>query len=160
MINWYFIPSDDYTEEMLNLHQEELLSLKKHYEDHRELFEGVTRWQDSWTLFLQLEVSTFCCCCEEYEFKSLISVCFVYIVTSPYICHHAEPHPSLFHWLMSFRCVSQVTVFVKTWLNSPQKKATDPSRFNNRGGNLLKEEKQRADLQKSLPKVRLSSVFY
>ena len=37
----------------------------------------------------------------------------------------------------------------------PQKKATDPSRFNNRGGNLLKEEKQRADLQKSLPKVRL-----
>ncbi|TRY65163.1 hypothetical protein DNTS_002041 [Danionella cerebrum] len=33
-----------------------------------------------------------------------------------------------------------------------EKKATDPSRFNNRGGNLLKEEKQRADLQKSLPK--------
>uniref|UniRef100_A0A674B3R8 Protein regulator of cytokinesis 1 n=1 Tax=Salmo trutta TaxID=8032 RepID=A0A674B3R8_SALTR len=82
---------DDYTEEMLNLHQEELLSLKKHYEDHRELFEGVTRWQDSWTLFLQLE-----------------------------------------------------------------KKATDPSRFNNRGGNLLKEEKQRADLQKSLPKLEKS----
>lgn len=35
-----------------------------------------------------------------------------------------------------------------------QKKANDPSRFNNRGGNLLKEEKQRTDLQKSLPKVR------
>lgn len=34
-----------------------------------------------------------------------------------------------------------------------EKKATDPSRFNNRGGNLLKEEKQRADLQKSLPKL-------
>ncbi|XP_024296443.2 protein regulator of cytokinesis 1 isoform X1 [Oncorhynchus tshawytscha] len=82
---------DDYTEEMLNLHQEELLSLKKHYEDHRELFEGVARWQDSWTLFLQLE-----------------------------------------------------------------KKATDPSRFNNRGGNLLKEEKQRAELQKSLPKLEKS----
>ncbi|CAB1331844.1 unnamed protein product, partial [Coregonus sp. 'balchen'] len=89
---------DDYTEEMLNLHEAELLSLRKHYEDHRELFEGVTRWQDSWTLFLQLE----------------------------------------------------------TWLNSPQKKATDPSRFNNRGGNLLKEEKQRADLQKSLPKLEKS----
>jgi len=36
-----------------------------------------------------------------------------------------------------------------------QKKANDPARFNNRGGNLLKEEKQRADLQKSLPKVRI-----
>nr|XP_046199340.1 protein regulator of cytokinesis 1-like isoform X1 [Oncorhynchus gorbuscha] len=81
----------DYTVELLNLHEAELLSLKTHYEDHRELFEGVTRWQDSWTLFLQLE-----------------------------------------------------------------KKVTDPSRFNNRGGNLLKEEKQRADLQKSLPKLEKS----
>uniref|UniRef100_A0A8C2BM34 Protein regulator of cytokinesis 1a n=1 Tax=Cyprinus carpio TaxID=7962 RepID=A0A8C2BM34_CYPCA len=36
------------------------------------------------------------------------------------------------------------------------KKATDPSRFNNRGGNLLKEEKQRVDLQKSLPKLEKS----
>ncbi|XP_063053098.1 protein regulator of cytokinesis 1a isoform X2 [Engraulis encrasicolus] len=37
-----------------------------------------------------------------------------------------------------------------------EKKATDPGRFNNRGGNLLKEEKQRADLQKSLPKLEKS----
>uniref|UniRef100_A0A4W5KIW3 Protein regulator of cytokinesis 1 n=1 Tax=Hucho hucho TaxID=62062 RepID=A0A4W5KIW3_9TELE len=81
----------DYTVELLNLHEAELLSLKKHYEGHGELFEGVTRWQESWTLFLQLE-----------------------------------------------------------------KKATDPSRFNNRGGNLLKEEKRRADLQKSLPKLEKS----
>lgn len=35
-----------------------------------------------------------------------------------------------------------------------QKKATDPTRFANRGGNLLKEQKQRSDLQKHLPKVR------
>lgn len=34
-----------------------------------------------------------------------------------------------------------------------QRKATDPSRYTNRGGNLLKEEKQRAKLQKMLPKV-------
>ncbi|XP_066525953.1 protein regulator of cytokinesis 1a isoform X2 [Hoplias malabaricus] len=34
-----------------------------------------------------------------------------------------------------------------------EKKATDPSRFNNRGGNLLREEKQRTELQKSLPKL-------
>lgn len=37
----------------------------------------------------------------------------------------------------------------------PQKKANDPTRFTNRGGNLLKEEKQRSELHKSLPKVRL-----
>lgn len=48
---------------------------------------------------------------------------------------------------------------VSTWSNNwtlyqeLEKKATDPSRFNNRGGNLLKEEKQRVDLQKSLPKL-------
>ena len=35
-----------------------------------------------------------------------------------------------------------------------QKKATDPTRFTNRGGNLLKEEKQRSDLHKNLPKVK------
>lgn len=35
-----------------------------------------------------------------------------------------------------------------------QKKATDPARFTNRGGNLLKEEKQRSELHKSLPKVK------
>ncbi|XP_062859828.1 protein regulator of cytokinesis 1a isoform X2 [Trichomycterus rosablanca] len=37
-----------------------------------------------------------------------------------------------------------------------EKKANDPSRFHNRGGNLLREEKQRADLQKSLPKLEKS----
>lgn len=85
-----FLPyyDDHLTEELLNLHEAEVLRLKTHYEGHQELFEGVTRWQESWTLLLELE-----------------------------------------------------------------KKATDPSRFNNRGGNLLKEEKQRADLQKSLPKL-------
>lgn len=35
-----------------------------------------------------------------------------------------------------------------------QKKANDPTRFTNRGGNLLKEEKQRSELQKHLPKVK------
>lgn len=34
-----------------------------------------------------------------------------------------------------------------------QSKATDPGRFTNRGGNLLKEEKQRAKLQKTLSRV-------
>ncbi|XP_006628898.1 protein regulator of cytokinesis 1b isoform X3 [Lepisosteus oculatus] len=79
---------DDYTEDLLSLHDAEILRVKQHYEDHKELFEGVDKWQETWSLYLELE-----------------------------------------------------------------KKATDPSRFTNRGGNLLKEEKQRADLQKSLPKL-------
>ncbi|KAM6936960.1 protein regulator of cytokinesis 1-like [Xenentodon cancila] len=82
---------EDFTEELLNLHEAEVSCLKKYYEDHKELFEGITKWQDNWTLFLELD-----------------------------------------------------------------KKASDPSRFNNRGGNLLKEEKQRTDLQKSLPKLEKS----
>ncbi|XP_048886568.1 protein regulator of cytokinesis 1b isoform X2 [Brienomyrus brachyistius] len=85
-----FVPyyDDDFTEELLNLHESEVQRLKQHHQEHQELFEGVQRWEDSWRLYLDLE-----------------------------------------------------------------RKATDPSRFTNRGGNLLKEEKQRADLHKSLPKL-------
>ncbi|XP_072527481.1 protein regulator of cytokinesis 1b [Salminus brasiliensis] len=85
-----FVPfyDDNFSEELLSLHDAEIMRLKQHYEDHKELFEGVHKWEESWRLFLELE-----------------------------------------------------------------KKATDPSRFTNRGGNLLKEEKQRTDLLKSLPKL-------
>lgn len=82
---------EDFSEELLNLHEAEIKNLKTYFEDHKELFEGVTKWQNNWTLYIELD-----------------------------------------------------------------NKATDPSRFNNRGGNLLKEEKQRSDLQKSLPKLEKS----
>ncbi|XP_029960739.1 protein regulator of cytokinesis 1b isoform X2 [Salarias fasciatus] len=80
--------SEDFTEELLSLHDAEILRLNQHFEDHKVLFEGVHRWEESWRLFQELE-----------------------------------------------------------------KKATDPARFTNRGGNLLKEEKQRSELQRSLPKL-------
>ncbi|XP_017567081.1 protein regulator of cytokinesis 1b isoform X2 [Pygocentrus nattereri] len=85
-----FVPyyDDNFNEDLLSLHDAEILQLKQHYEDHKELFEGVHKWEESWRLFLELE-----------------------------------------------------------------RRATDPSRFTNRGGNLLKEEKQRSDLLKSLPKL-------
>lgn len=35
----------------------EIQRLKQHYEDHRELFDGVQQWEESWRLFLELEVS-------------------------------------------------------------------------------------------------------
>ncbi|XP_059208945.1 protein regulator of cytokinesis 1b isoform X1 [Centropristis striata] len=80
--------SEDFTEELLSLHDAEIQRLKQHYEDHKELFDGVHQWEESWRLYLELE-----------------------------------------------------------------KKANDPTRFTNRGGNLLKEEKQRSELHKSLPKL-------
>ncbi|KAM3877324.1 protein regulator of cytokinesis 1b [Diretmus argenteus] len=85
-----FVPyfSEDFTEELLGLHDAEIQRLKQHYEEHKELFEGIHRWEESWRLYQELE-----------------------------------------------------------------KKATDPARFANRGGNLLKEEKQRSELHKSLPKL-------
>ncbi|XP_063304994.1 protein regulator of cytokinesis 1 isoform X2 [Pelobates fuscus] len=79
---------EDYGEDLLALHDAEISRLKHYYEVHKEMFEGVQKWEENWRLFLELD-----------------------------------------------------------------KKATDPNRFNNRGGNLLKEEKQRAKLQKMLPKL-------
>lgn len=112
----YFPSTDDFTEDLLNLHEAEIKTLKKYHEDHKELFEGVTKWQDNWTLYLELDVST-----------------------DPQSIHRPQ---GLWDWFkqLYFGCFSQ-------------RKANDPARFNNRGGNLLKEEKQRTDLQKSLPKV-------
>lgn len=50
--------TDDFTEELLNLHEAEVKTLEQNYEDHRELFDGVTKWQENWTLYLELDVST------------------------------------------------------------------------------------------------------
>nr|XP_016853767.1 PREDICTED: protein regulator of cytokinesis 1 [Anolis carolinensis] len=79
---------DDFTEELLQQHDAEILRMKQYYETHQELFEGVRKWEDSWRHFQELE-----------------------------------------------------------------RKASDPSRFTNRGGNLLKEEKLRVKLQKTLSKL-------
>ena len=53
-----FLSPDDFTEDLLNLHEAEVRTLKKCFEDHRELFEGITKWQVNWTLYLELDVST------------------------------------------------------------------------------------------------------
>lgn len=49
--------TDDFTEELLNLHEAEVKTLEQYYEQHRELFAGVTKWQENWTLYLELDVS-------------------------------------------------------------------------------------------------------
>uniref|UniRef100_A0A4W3IGC9 Protein regulator of cytokinesis 1b n=2 Tax=Callorhinchus milii TaxID=7868 RepID=A0A4W3IGC9_CALMI len=79
---------EDCSEDLLQLHELEINRLKKYYQTHQELFEGVCKWEENWKLYLALE-----------------------------------------------------------------NKASDPNRFTNRGGNLLKEEKQRTKLYKMLPKL-------
>ncbi|XP_072838272.2 protein regulator of cytokinesis 1 isoform X1 [Pogona vitticeps] len=79
---------DDFNENLLREHDDEAERIKQYYEQHRELFEAIHKWEENWHLFQELE-----------------------------------------------------------------RKATDPSRFANRGGNLLKEEKLRVKLQKTLPKL-------
>lgn len=50
--------TDDFTEELLNQHEAEVKILENYYEDHKELFEGVTKWQENWLLYLELDVSS------------------------------------------------------------------------------------------------------
>ncbi|XP_062901123.1 protein regulator of cytokinesis 1-like [Mobula hypostoma] len=83
-----FLQSDNFTEELLQVHDEELVKITLYYEKYQELFDNIEKWQHWWKLFLQFE-----------------------------------------------------------------KRASDPSRYANRGGTLLKEEKERNQLQKKLPKL-------
>lgn len=48
---------EDFTEDLLSLHDAEVQRLQQHHEEHRELFDGVQQWEESWRLFLELEVS-------------------------------------------------------------------------------------------------------
>lgn len=48
---------EDFTEELLSQHDAEIQRLKQHYEDHKELFDGVHQWEENWRHFQELEVS-------------------------------------------------------------------------------------------------------
>ncbi|KAK5614516.1 hypothetical protein CRENBAI_020671 [Crenichthys baileyi] len=48
----------DFNEELLALHDAEIQHLKQHYEDHKELFEGVQKWEESWRLYLELDTGS------------------------------------------------------------------------------------------------------
>lgn len=48
--------AEDYTESLLQLHDAEIVRLRNYYESHKELFEGVQKWEESWRLFLEFEV--------------------------------------------------------------------------------------------------------
>ncbi|KAM9329143.1 protein regulator of cytokinesis 1-like [Gastrophryne carolinensis] len=80
--------SDDFTEDLLSQHDEEVVRMKLQYEKCKSMLEAIAKWEASWSQFVILE-----------------------------------------------------------------KKASDPNRFSNRGGSLLKEEKERVKLQKLLSKL-------
>uniref|UniRef100_A0A3P9LXE4 Protein regulator of cytokinesis 1b n=1 Tax=Oryzias latipes TaxID=8090 RepID=A0A3P9LXE4_ORYLA len=69
--------------------------------------------------------------------------------------HEAELHRLKQHYEKHQELYSGVHRWRESWrhLQELEKKAADPSRFTNRGGNLLKEEKLRRELQKNLPKL-------
>ncbi|KAM5292898.1 protein regulator of cytokinesis 1 isoform 9-T9 [Ctenodactylus gundi] len=48
--------AEDFTENLLQLHDAEILRLKNYYALHKELFEGVQKWEESWRLFLDFEL--------------------------------------------------------------------------------------------------------
>lgn len=48
--------TEDYTENLLQLHDAEIVRLRNYYEGHKELFEGVQKWEENWRLFLEFEV--------------------------------------------------------------------------------------------------------
>lgn len=52
-----FIPlhSNEYTEELLEAHEAEANKLKEHYEFHKDLFVRVSKWQDVWDKYKDLE---------------------------------------------------------------------------------------------------------
>ncbi|XP_036271452.1 protein regulator of cytokinesis 1 isoform X4 [Pipistrellus kuhlii] len=47
---------EDYTESLLQAHDAEVVRLRNYFEVHRELFEGVQKWEESWRLFLDFEL--------------------------------------------------------------------------------------------------------
>ncbi|XP_060093029.1 protein regulator of cytokinesis 1-like isoform X2 [Heteronotia binoei] len=80
--------NDNYTENLLSQHDEELLNMKLKYEKNQLMYASVQKWVTTWERFIELE-----------------------------------------------------------------KKSTDPSRLLNRGGNLLKDERERSKIQKQLLKL-------
>ncbi|NP_001369316.1 protein regulator of cytokinesis 1 isoform 7 [Mus musculus] len=48
--------SEDYTENLLHLHDAEIVRLRNYYDVHKELFQGVQKWEESWKLFLEFEL--------------------------------------------------------------------------------------------------------
>lgn len=49
-------PAANYTEELLSLHDRELLKVKEFYEKALPLLENIEKWERNWALFQDFEV--------------------------------------------------------------------------------------------------------
>ncbi|MEE6503448.1 hypothetical protein FKM82_004826 [Ascaphus truei] len=47
---------DGYNEDLLCLHDAEIGRMKHYYEVHKEMFEGVQKWEENWRLFLEFDL--------------------------------------------------------------------------------------------------------
>ncbi|XP_060707604.1 protein regulator of cytokinesis 1-like [Hemiscyllium ocellatum] len=90
-----FLSHENFTEELLKVHDEELVKITLYYQKHQKLFADIEKRECWWKTFLELE-----------------------------------------------------------------KKASDPHRYANRGGTLLKEERERCWLQKKIPKLEDEIKIY
>lgn len=52
-------PAANYTEELLGLHDSELLRVKEFHDKARPLLENVEKWEKNWALFQDFEVLGF-----------------------------------------------------------------------------------------------------
>ncbi|XP_072570386.1 protein regulator of cytokinesis 1 isoform X2 [Paramormyrops kingsleyae] len=76
--------------------------------------------------------------------------------TEELLARHEEELSRVKAWQEKARPLLEILEkWEKTWalFQDFEKKASDPNRFNNRGGALLKEEKERVKVQKMLPKL-------
>ncbi|KAK4821472.1 hypothetical protein QYF61_020686 [Mycteria americana] len=134
---------EDYTETLLELHDAEVGKMKSYYETHKDLFEAVQKWEENWKLFLELEVLS-------GQERALPGS----------VLGHRAAHASAPMCKVLLGKTREAlgghsgSVRARGAVSRALRKATDPSRFTNRGGNLLKEEKQRAKLQKTLSKLQ------
>ena len=97
------------------------------------------------------------CCVSEEKFASFADKYFTIVQVDDSIL---EIHEQELERLQKFYCENE-SIFIKCnkWkelihrLNELEIKSKDPNRFNNRGGALLQEEKERKQLQKGIPKL-------
>ena len=124
------------SESALDSLDREVERLKQNFNSNREMFENVSRWQSLFVKFLDFEVQSRPHLSQKFK------------QSHPNICTHVgDPLP------LSVRPSLYGCCFY-------QKKTSDPGRLFNRGGALLKEQKERKKYESQLPRVSRSLFLY
>lgn len=147
--------SEDYTEDLLDIHEAELNKVKAHYAKHEQLYNNVHRRTDLWTKFLEFEVWLIL---KIYVCRMIFEIPFKIFKVDEQKCLWWSGYSMCKIRAICF--LYKIPVFLKLLLLISfllylplQRKASDPNRFNNRGGGLLQEEKERKKLTREIPRV-------